>query len=63
MANDLLKIGHNIVREWANAVLIPIHTVAITTIHMIVITPNRNFLQGCDNVVRTYGHTNITTVT
>ena len=55
MANALLKIDHKIVHEWANAVLTPIHTVAIT--------PNRTVLQGCANVVRTYGHTNTKTVT
>ena len=49
--------------EWANAVITPIDKVAITSIHMVAITPNRNVVQGCDNAVRTYGHTNITTGT
>ena len=30
MENDLLKNFHDIVHKWANAVLTPIHTVAIT---------------------------------
>ena len=63
MANALLKIDHKIVHEWANAVLTPIHSVAITPIYTVAITPNHNVLQGCANSVRTYGHTNTTTVT
>ena len=55
MANDLLKIDHKIVHKCANAMLTPIHTVAITQ--------NRTALPGCVNVVRTYGHTNTKTVT
>ena len=54
MENALLKIDHNIVHKWANAVLTPIHTVAISQ--------NRTVLQGCDNDLRTYGHTNTKTV-
>ena len=49
MSNALLKIDHKIAHEWANAVLTPIHTVSML---------NRTVLQGCDNVVRTYGNTN-----
>ena len=56
MENDLLKIDHKIVHEWANAVLMPIHTVATTPIHTVATTPNLTVLQGCDNVVHTYGH-------
>ena len=63
MANALLKIDQKIVKKWANAVLMPIHTVAVTPVHMVAITQNRNVLQGCGNVVRTYGHTNTKTVT
>ena len=55
MANALLKIDHKIVQNCSNAVLTPIHTVAITQ--------NYTVLQGCDNVVRTYRHTNTKTVT
>ena len=63
MANALLKIDHKIVHKWANAVLTPIHTVAITPIHTVAITPNRTVVQGFSNGERTYGHTNTTTVT
>ena len=62
MANSLLKIDHNIVHKWANAVLTPIHTVAFTPVHMVAIRQNRTVIQGCANVVRTYGHTNTKTV-
>ena len=55
MENALLKIDHKIVHEWANDVLTPIHKVAITL--------NRTVVHGGANVVRTYGHTDITTVT
>ena len=55
MANALLKIDHSIVHTWANDVLTPIHTVAIT--------PNSTVVQGCDNVVHNYRHKNTTTVT
>ena len=54
MENNLLKINHKGVQEWANAVLTPNHTV--------VLTPNHTVVQGCENVVRTYGHTKPTTV-
>ena len=63
MANDLLKMHHKIVHEWANAVLKPIHTVTIMPIHTVAITPNRTDLQGCANAVRAYGHTNTKKVT
>ena len=62
MENDLLKIDHKIVHEWANTVLIPFHTVVITPIHTYEITPNCTVVQGCANFVRTYGHTKNTTV-
>ena len=54
MENAVLNIYHKIVHEWANAVLTPIHTVAITT-DLIV-------LKGCSNGVHTYGNTKTTTV-
>ena len=54
MANYLLTIDHKVVHEWGNAVLTPIHTVAIT--------PNCTVVQGCDNIIHTYGHTNNTTL-
>ena len=54
MENALLKINHKIMHEWADAVLTPINTVAIT--------PNRTVVQGCANIVRTYRHTNTKTV-
>ena len=38
MANALIKIDHKIVHKWANAVLAPIHTVAVTPIHVVAIT-------------------------
>ena len=63
MANALLKIYHNIVNKWDSAVLMPIHKVVVTAIHMIAITQNPNVLQGFANVVRTYGRTNTKTVT
>ena len=62
MPNDLLKIDHKIVHKWANAMLTPIHTVAVTPVHMVSIRENLTVLQGCDNVVRTYVHTNTKTV-
>ena len=55
MSNARLKIDHKIVHEWANAMLTPTHTVAIT--------PNRTVVQGCTNAVRTDRHKNNTTVT
>ena len=63
MLNSLLKINHKIVYKWAHAVITPIHTVAVTPIHTVANTQNRTVLQNCDNVVRTYGHTNTKTVT
>ena len=62
MENSLLKIDHKIMHKWANAVLTPIHTFSITPIHTPAITPNHTVLQECDNVVRTYRHTNTITV-
>ena len=63
MANTLLKIDQDIVHKWANAVLTPIHTVAVTPVHMVEIRKNRTVPQGCANFVRTYVHTNTKTVT
>ena len=63
MANALLKIDHKTVHKWANAVLTPIHTVAVTPIHTVAITQNLTVMQGCANVVRTYRRTNTKTVT
>ena len=53
MENALPKIDHKIVQKWANAVLTPIHKVAITTIHTVAIMPNRTVLQGCANIICT----------
>ena len=61
MANELLKIDHNIVHKWSNDVLTPIHTVAVTPIHTYAIMQNINVLPGCANVIRTYGHKNTKT--
>ena len=58
-----LKMDHKIVHKWANAMITPIHTVATTPIHTVAITKNRDDLQGCDNVVHTYGHKYTKTVT
>ena len=63
MENALLKIDQKIVHKWANAVLTPIHTVAVTPVHKVPINQNRNVMQGCVNVEHTYRHTNIKTVT
>ena len=63
MANALLKIDQKIVQKWANAVLAPITTVAVTPVHTVAIRKNCIVLQGCANVVRTYGHTNTKKVT
>ena len=63
MANALLKIDQKIVHKWANAVLTPIHTVAVTPVHTVAIKKNRTVLQGCANVVHTYRNTNTKTVT
>ena len=54
MENAQLKIDHKIVHKYSNAVLTTIHTVAITLIYTVIITPNRTVVQGCANVVRTY---------
>ena len=35
MVNALLEIDHKIVHKWANAVLTPIHTVAVTPVHTV----------------------------
>ena len=63
MSNALLKIDQKIVHKWANAVLTPIHTVAVTPIHTVAIKQNLNVLKGCANVAHTYRHTNTKTVT
>ena len=63
MENALLKIDQKIVHKWANAVLTPIHTVAVTPVHTVAIKQNRTVLQGCDNAVHTHRHTNTKTVT
>ena len=55
MEISLLKIYHKGVTEWANSVLTPNHTISLT--------PNHTDMQGCDNVVRTDGHSKPTTVT
>ena len=62
MSNALFKIDQKIVHKWANDVLTPIHTVAVTPVHTVAISQNLTVLKGCDNVVRTYGHTNTKTV-
>ena len=43
--------------KWANAVLTPIHTVAVTPVHIVAIRKNRTVLQGRDNAVCTYVRT------
>ena len=63
MANALLKTDQIIVHKWANAVLTPIHKVAVTPVHTVTIRQNRTVLRGCANVIRTYGHINTKTVT
>ena len=55
MVNSPLKIYHKVVQEWENDVLTPNHRVLLTKNHTVV--------QGCANVIRTYGHTKRTTVT
>ena len=35
--NAQLKIYHKIVHKWANVVLMPIHTVAVTLVHTVAI--------------------------
>ena len=61
--NALLKIDHKIVHKCSDAMLTPIHTVVVNPIHKVAITQNRTVIQGCANVVHTYGHTNTKTVT
>ena len=63
MANVLLKIYQKIVHKQVNAVLTKVHTVAVTPVHKVEIKQNRTIMQGCDNVVHTYRHTNTKTVT
>ena len=63
MANTLLKIDYKIVHKWANTVLTPIHTVAITPLHMVEIPKNLTVLKGYDNVIHTYIHKNTKTLT
>ena len=63
ITNSLLKIDQKIVHKWANAVLTPIHTVAVTPVHTVAIRENCTVLKGCANIVRTCGHTNTKTVT
>ena len=46
MANDLLQINHKIVYKNANAVLTPIHTIAVMPIHTFEITQDRTIMQG-----------------
>ena len=55
MVNAELKINNMILHEWANTVLIPIHTVAII--------PKCTAVQGCDIFICMYEQTNIKTVT
>ena len=57
MANTLLEINQKIVHKWANAMLASIHTFAVTPVHTVTIRQNRTVLQGCANVVCTYGQT------
>ena len=61
--NALIKTDQKIVQKWSNAVLTPIHTVAVTPVHTVAISKNHTVMQGCANFVRTYGHTNTKTVT
>ena len=63
MENMLLKIDQKILHKWLNAVLMPIHTVAVTPVHTVAIRKNSTVMQGCTNVVRTDGHKNTKTVT
>ena len=60
--NALLKVNHEIVHKWSNAVFTPIYMVAINPIHTITITTNHTILQECANVVHAHGHTNTTSV-
>ena len=63
MENALLKIDHEIVHKWANAVITQIHTITVRPIHTVAITHNRTVLQGYSNVVRMYRRTNTKKVT
>ena len=63
MENALLKIDQKIVHKWANAVLMPIHTVAFIPVHTVAIRKNHNVLQGCANGVHMYVNTSTKTVT
>ena len=54
MENVQLKTNHKIMQKWANDMLTPIHTVAVTPFHTAEIRQNRTVLKGCANVVRTY---------
>ena len=53
MANALLKIIQKIVHKRANAVLTPIHKVAVMPVHIVAIRENDTVLQGCVNYVHT----------
>ena len=53
MENNLLNFDQKIVHICANAILTPMHTVAIMPIHTVAITQKRTLLQGCANVVYT----------
>ena len=44
MANALIKTEQNIVQKWANAVLMPIHTVAVTPVHTVATSQKRTVL-------------------
>ena len=61
MANALLKIDHKIVHKCSNAVLTPIHTVAVAPVHTVAIRENRTVLQGCTNAVHNYVRTYVRT--
>ena len=61
-ANALLKIYQMILYKWGKAVLMPIHTVAVTPVHTVPINQNLTVLQGCVNVLHTYRHKNTKTV-
>ena len=63
MENALLKTNQKIVHKWANDMLTPINTVASTPVHTVAIRQNRTVMQGCANVVHTYGHKNTKTRT
>ena len=50
MANALLKIDQIIVQKWSNAVLAPIHTVAVTPVHMAEIKQDRTVMKVFSNL-------------